>query len=371
MSILDAVFGLVLLVAQSPPAAAPVEPSPAAPQSMVDVAEVDIVDGNVVGAKKRALEEAFLRAVERVFAAELADAGLPVAGPLSEELTKLRAGFPLASRRYIRSYRVVEETEVAGKLRVGVDAVVDKAFLRRQIEKTRVAAPTSNVASAVYVSGNQGAGAMAPAVAEALRAAGLVVSESAGPADAFRLSVRGHSQVSGEVRGAGLVAARCQVETTVQRPGGGREVVLPSSGEWGFGPEKLAAEKACVDRLAPLAAQTVLPVVQEAQSASRGKPVHVTFDLIEPVALERLLRRLRRVGTISRFELRRIAVGVADVRMETNLAADALGTALIAALGDELTLTKDQVAGDQLRMTLRVRADVAPAVAPEDAIEAP
>ncbi len=369
MANFDVLFGFAFLLLQSQPAVAPVAPSPEVPLVSPDVAEADIVDGNVVGAKKRALEAAFLNAVERVFSAELADAGLPITGPLPDELAKLRASFPTAARRYIRSYRVVEETEATGKLRVGIDAVVDRAYLRRQIEKTRNTTPTPSGGAVVHVAGAEASPAMAPAVADALRAAGLAVASDSGSPAAFRVALRGQTQLDGDVRGAGLVAARCQVDMTVRRPGGSRDVALPGGAEWGFAAEAPAAEKACLDRLAPLAARAIVPAVHEVQAASSGKPVHVTFDMQEPVALERLLRRLRRVGTISRFELRRIAVGVADVRMETNLNAEALGNTLVASLADELNLTMDQASGDQLRMTMRVRADVAPPLGPDDPIE--
>lgn len=370
-------FGAVWLQGQAVP------PLPAAPPALpavgrgeeIDGAEVDIVDGNVVGAKKRALEEAFLRAVERVFQAELEDAGFSAAGALPDELVRLRGGFATGARRYVRSYRVVEDLEAGGKLKVAVAAVVDRAFLRRQIEKARAATPAvTGPASAVQVMSPEGNPQLVPALTKALRAGGLVAEAveagATGRPETVRVLLRGHAKVEGEVRGAGLMAARCQVDLAVRRPGGSRDLVLPSAIEWGFGPEAPVAEQACLDRLAPLAAKVVVPAVNELSLGTVLKSVTVTLDLVEPLALERFVRRLRRVGTVSRYELRRIALGAADVRVETNLPPDVLAKALTQAMEDELTLTAEPAVGDRIRMTLRVRADAAPAFPEDEGLEA-
>lgn len=351
------VWGCCLAHVQAQTPAA--EPAAAA-AAETDSAEVNIVDGNVVGAKKRALEEAFLRAVERVFAAELTDAGMTTTA-LPASLLTLQTTFPTGARRYIRSYRVVEETEANGKLLMRVAADVDRVFLRRQIEKARsvALAPTPNAVLPVEVVMTQGPPELATAMADALRSSGLVVQAlpagAAGRPEAARVVFRGSVRVEGEVRGSGLLGTRCQVDMAVRRAKATSDTSPPAAVEWGFAAQAPAAAKACLDRMAPAAANSVLAMLT--QSTATRKAVTVLLDIVEPAALERFMRKLPRVGTLSHFELRRIAVGVAEVRVETNLTAKALGDNLAAAMSEQLTVAVTQSAGDLLHLTLRVRTD--------------
>lgn len=377
MGVTSFLFCVGALVAQVPaaPGATPAVTDQAAPVlDDTDVAEVAIVDGNVVGAKKRALEEAFLRAVDRVFAVELADAGLS-AGPLPTDLANLRATFPTSARRYVRSYRVVEELETNGKLKVRVAAAVDRVFLRRQIEKSRPASPSSpTTAAPIHLVQLEGPTAFAAGLAGALRSTGLAVvalEPGAVPrGDAVRLAIKGSVTPAIAVKGAGLVAVRCEATAAVKKPNAWLETDVPRAAEWGFADADQAAGTACLNRLAAATSRALVPLLAESVSPVARKLVTVVLDLVEPMALERFLRKLRGVGAVTRFELRRIAVGVAEVRLETNLAADALASTLSQVMADELTVGVTQTGGDRVAMTLRVRVDAnAPGVLEEDAIE--
>lgn len=378
MGVIGLCLSVGLWLAQAPPAqvgSAPAADPAAIAADDTDAAEVAIVDGNVVGAKKRALEEAFLHAVDRVFAAELTDAGF-ADGAVPPELTKFRATFATSARRYVRSYRVIEEQEANGKLKVRVAAVVDRVFLRRQIEKSRPAAPNANAASAmdpIQIVMAEGPADLGIAVARALRSSGLNVvtsDPSSARAEATRVMVKAQVMAPEEVKGAGLVAVRCEAAGGIKKPNAWLESSVPRAAEWGFAEQNAAAAKACIDRLASVTSRALVPVLAESVSPVARKMVTVVLDLVEPLALERFLRRLRAVGAVSRFDLRRIAVGVAELRLETNLTAQAVATTLTQAMADELSVVVTAAAGDRVSLTLRVRVDAnAPGVLEEDAIE--
>jgi len=367
MGVIFWALGGAALLAQTQPATRPAgfgssDPTVAEPLEEADAAEVAIVDGNVVGAKKRALEAAFLRAVERIFTAELMDAGL-ASTPPSDELQKFRATFPTMARRYVRSYRVVQESEANGKLLIRVVAAVDRVFLRRQIEKSRSSSPVANPGTPrpIEIAVTEGPAELGAAVSVALRASGLlvqVVPVSVPPAiGSPRVTIRSRVHRQGDVRGTGLVATQCELDAAVLKPDGTNGMAVPTSLELGFGTQPTDADKSCLDRLAPLAARNVANSLSDSLSPTSRKFVTAILDIVEPVALERFLQKLPRLGTVSRFELRRISVGVAEVRIETNLSAPALGAALAQSMAEHLTMATTQSSGDNLHLTLRVRTD--------------
>jgi hypothetical protein len=358
-------FAALLAQAQAAPEPSGVAGSdPTAPEPVEesDAAEVAIVDGNVVGAKKRALEEAFLRAVDRVYSAELLDAGLSSTTP-PVELQKFRATFATTARRYVRSYRVVQESESNGKLLIRVVAAVDRVFLRRQIEKSRAGTSVSNSETQrpIEIAVTEGPAELGAAVSGALRSSGLSVqvvpfSPAAAPGSS-RITLKSAVHRQGDVRGTGLLATQCQLDAALLKADGTNGIVVPTSLEWGFGTQPAAADKACLDRLAALAARHVANSLSDSLSPTSRKFVTAILDIVEPVALERFLQKLPRLGTVSRFELRRITVGVAEVRMETNLTAAALGAALAQSMAEHLTMSTTQSSVDSVHLTLRVRTD--------------
>ncbi|HJX52692.1 MAG TPA: flagellar assembly protein T N-terminal domain-containing protein, partial [Polyangia bacterium] len=99
-------------------------------------AEAPIVNGNAVVAKQRALAEAFRQAVERAFSDLLKESGSG-AQPLPGGLMQLKASFANRGQRFVRSYRILEEDEANGRLRVQIDADVDTTLLRREMERAR------------------------------------------------------------------------------------------------------------------------------------------------------------------------------------------------------------------------------------------
>ena len=111
-------------------------PAIAQPGDRVVTAEAPVVNGNAVVAKQRALADAFRQTVERAFSDLLKESG-GEAQPASAGLAQLKASFSNRGQRFVRSYRILEEEEGNGRLRVQIDADVDTALLRREMERAR------------------------------------------------------------------------------------------------------------------------------------------------------------------------------------------------------------------------------------------
>ena len=108
----------------------------AQPGEHVVTGEVPVVNGNAVVAKQRALADAFRQTVERAFADLLKEGG-GEAQPVPAGLAQLKASFANRGQRFVRSYRILEQEESSGRLRVQIDADVDTALLRREMERAR------------------------------------------------------------------------------------------------------------------------------------------------------------------------------------------------------------------------------------------
>jgi hypothetical protein len=143
---------LFVVVALATPVLA--QEPPANPRAVT--AEAPIVAGNAASAKQRAMDDAFRQAVERSFAVLIAEAGLSPTEPLPSGLLAMKSGFFSRAKRYIRGYRLLEESEEGGRVRLQIDAEVDEGLLRREIDKARgapatVAAPSLSAPSVLVV----------------------------------------------------------------------------------------------------------------------------------------------------------------------------------------------------------------------------
>ena len=104
------------------------------PSDRVVTAQAPIVEGNAVNAKKRALADAFRQAVERAWG-ELLKEGAPLPQPVPPVVAQLKASFANSAQRFVRSYRLIEQTTEGGLLRVMVEADVDTALFRRELDR--------------------------------------------------------------------------------------------------------------------------------------------------------------------------------------------------------------------------------------------
>src|SRR5512140_1195793 len=129
-AILPASFVVLALAAATAVAQTP------EPNDRVVTAQAPIVEGNAVNAKKRALADAFRQAVERAWG-ELLKEGPAASQAMPPAMAQLKASFANSAQRFVRSYRLIEQTSAGGLLRVMVEADVDTALLRRELERAR------------------------------------------------------------------------------------------------------------------------------------------------------------------------------------------------------------------------------------------
>lgn len=337
-------------------------PAPEADDRIVR-AEAPIVAGNAVSAKKRALSDAFRQAVEHAFA-EVLKEGAPLPQPWPPGLVQLKASFANAAQKFVRSYRLIEQTSEGGVLKVMVEADVDAVALRREIDRARgnaAVAQSPKVASALLVGGAAHAG---PVVLRALSAAGVAAQLSRASAEAQLIAdgARQHAHVlfvaesasdEGAVRGAGQSSVRCSLAARLFTAGtfGGRPALEQVEEDHGFGADSAVARQACVDRTAAALARAVAAKLRA--PAVGASFVTVQLDIADPGAIAVVLQACKRLGAVTAAETRQVTATSAEIRVFTRLGGPALQQSLVRELAGKLAMVPTQT-GNQV-LTLRVR----------------
>ena len=331
----------------------------------VVTAEAPVVNGNAVVAKQRALADAFRQAVERAFSDLLKEGG-GEAQPGSAGLAQLKASFANRGQRFVRSYRILEEEEANGRLRVQIDAEVDTSLLRREMERARgtsagepVTAPARPTGPSVVVGGDLPVEASA-AVVKALAAVGvqaqsvavrdevpLVAAASRQAASALHVAATWFGE--GSIRGATRVSVRCELRARLLSAG--RAANLDSS-ERGFASDETAARLACWQRVAAALAQQLSTSFRPTPAGARY--VTLDLDVVEPAALMTLIQVVKRLGAVTAAEVRHVTTHQAEVRVFTRMSGREIQAALIRDVGGRLLVTELQPPAD--RVTLQVRS---------------
>ena len=343
-------------------------------------AEAPIVAGNAASAKQRAMDDAFRQAVERTFAVLVAEAGFSPSEPPPAGLMQLKSTFFSRAKRYIRGYRVLEESEEGGRLRLLIDAEVDEGLLRREIDRARGAAPVAITppasAPTVLLVGAPPEATMA--LARALGGAGLKTdTPPLGALDdgkAREIATRNHASAAlvlsgnvtdeGAIRGTSKAAAGCRLAVRVL-PAGAAPPTDRSAEAHAYSDGADAARAECLARAAGDVARQVAGGFASAAPVARDmRAVSLELDIVEPAALSLVLQALKKVGSVSSAEVRRVTVGHVEIRAVTRLA----GPALVAALGRELTgaatVTPGQAVADRAGLQVRMAAPTPPPAPP-------
>jgi hypothetical protein len=329
-------------------------------------AEAPIVAGNAVSAKKRALADAFRQAVERAFA-EVIKGSEPLPQPWPAAVAQLKASFASAAQRFVRSYRLIEESSEGGVFKVMVEADVDTVLLRRDLDRARgsaaAAAPpvAPKAASVVLVAGVPGA---TVAVVRAVTAEGALAQAegaqseaqlvaSAAKRNAHALFVTEQVQDEGAVRGTLQVSVQCSLAAHLFLAGRptGRPALDEVHQDRGFGANQAAAREACVDRTATLLARAIVAKLR--MSATAASFVTLQIDIVDPGAVSLILRACRRMGFVTATEVRQVTANSAELRVFTRMGGPALQQALTRELAGKLAIVPTQV-GDS-GLALRVR----------------
>ncbi|HEY0705171.1 MAG TPA: hypothetical protein VGG33_00135 [Polyangia bacterium] len=374
-----AVAGLLLghageTLAQTPPP--PVAAPPAVPPPGV-VGQAPIAAGNTASARERALDEAFRLLVEAAFVNLLAESGVATPSPAQ---TGVRASWLQRPRRLVRGYKVLEQSEQGGMLSVRVTADLDEAGMRRELERARgVSTPRAGSTGTlpVIAVGDESRGAAA-AIASGLVAAGHraeVASGRFGDEAAVRafaaksarglvVTVSAREQDEGPVRGTSQRAHSC--EATVRLfPSTGDPLPERSAKARAFVVDARTASSACFGRVATTLVPQVLPDIGGLGLSGELRFVMLDLDLIEPAVMSPLLRALRKVAGPASVEVRRIAVGRAEIAVSTRLT----GAALLAGLTRELASVANVVRsgadrGDRVTAQIRLLAPTSAPAAP-------
>jgi hypothetical protein len=353
-------------VAPPPPSGQPPAPATQTAPPGTITGEAPIVAGNAASAKQRALDDAFRQAVERSFTVLAAEVGLATPG-----LAQLRASLFGRAKRYLRSYRIVDQGEEGGRYRVHVDADVDEGLLRRDIERARGASGTAvpvraATGAAVLVAGTPPEAVTA--LARALGAAGLradtpplgAVDEGRARDVAARTGAAGAALVSasataeGAVRGTGKVAASCRLAVRVL-PSSGSQPADRGTETRAFADGDEAARTECLARAAGELAPAVAAALSGGGTAAPGMHlVTLDVDLVEPAALPLLLQALRKAGNGA--EVRRVTVGHVELRATTRMSPPALVASLARELGGTATVTPGAALADRMALQVRLSA---------------
>jgi hypothetical protein len=356
-------------------------PVAAQPGEHVVNAEVPIVNGNAVMAQQRALADAFRQAVEGAFSDLLKDSGTE-AQPLAAGLVQLKASFANRGQHFLRSYRILEQEEVNGRLRVQIDADVDTSLLRREMERARgttagepVSASARPAGPSILVGGELPDEARATVV-KALAAAGIPAlsvaarDEAALSATAVRQGARAlwlaaASSSEGSVRGADRVSVRCELRARVLSAGAAAASLERS--ERGFAGDEAAARIACWQRAAGALARHLSSFLRPTATGSHF--VTLDLDVVEPAALMALNQVVKRLGAVNAAEVRHVTTSHAEIRVFTRMSGREIETALMRDIAGRLLVTEMKPPAD--RVTLQVRLVQAGDPPPEAGAEPP
>jgi hypothetical protein len=354
-------------------AAAPGAPSGmpgdvASPGFRLGSSEVAIVGGNVASARERAVTEALKQAVGQAITA-IAPEASSQPKTVAQILGKVRV--------FVRRYRSFQEGEV-GTSRYGVklEAEVDEAAVRRAFERGALPAatmPPTAAPSYFVVAGGVPEGT--DAVIKALGGAGLRTERARAVAwDQARAleagSRAGLSTVAfvnatatpeGEVRGAGVEAVSCTIALRLVAAGTGAAVAEDSQTVRAF---STRADEARRDCFARAAAAAVLPHAVPQGAGVRGAPdlrtVTVEVDVVEPGAVQPLLKQLRGSGSVSAVDVRRIVPGRVELQVRSRMTAPALVALLGRDTSGAVAFSAAEAAGDLVRVRARLREEISP-----------
>lgn len=207
-------FGFSLLLALATASAAAQEPI---------LGEAPVVGGNVSGARERALADAFRKAVETVFD----EARSGIAGAQAA-VASLRDVMGQRARRYIRSFRLVEQAEEGGYIRVKLTADVDRVAITRELESVAGTSAQTSVPGVLVAGGDPAANIFT----KALQLRGVRARQGSGaPAEGQLLvQIFGSDKAILPVRGTRTLAAACELKVKIVRTGSGTDTTVTG---WG------------------------------------------------------------------------------------------------------------------------------------------
>jgi hypothetical protein len=166
------------------------------------------------------------------------------------------------------------------------------------------------------------------------------------------LVLSANASEEGAVRGTSKWAAGCRMAVRVL-PVNAAPAADRSAEARAFSDGKDAARAECLARTAGDLARQVAAGLGGAAQARDVRAVSLDLDMIEPAVLPMVLQALKKMGSVSSAEVRRVTVGHVEIRAVTRLS----GQALVSAIARELTGAAEVTPGQAMadRASLQVR----------------
>jgi hypothetical protein len=165
----------------------------------------------------------------------------------------------------------------------------------------------------------------------------------------------------GPVRGTTRNSASCRLAARVL-PVSSAPTVDRTAEARAFAEGAAAASAECLARVAgDLTRQTSASLSPAVAVPRDMRLVTLDLDVIEPAALPLVMQALKKVGSVSASEVRRVTVGHVELRTTTRLSAPSLVAAIARELTGTATVTAGQPAADRVPLQVRLAAPAAPA----------
>lgn len=334
--------------------------------------EVQVVGGNLVSARRRALRNARQDAVARAVAARVD------AAKLAELEVKLKSAIYRRASRYIRTYRVLEETHQGKVFRVRVAVKINAKRLQGDLSQL-VGTPSTpgNVKGGKAKIGvwlevkNAAHGAAAPAlkalVHKRITEAGYVPVALPGPGDqwskqaksqgaAFALRLTLEMADAPGVRGLDLAGAKASATVWLGMVATDAKLTEASSVGWGAAVKASEARRAAAVRALARGLRTVLGALKgrlrPGQIGAGQRVIHIS-GLSSYDQFRRVTRALReRISGVVRCEVRRTGPGEVWYAVVTGRTAKALAAELEKQTFDAFTLKTKNIVGGSAWMTV-------------------
>lgn len=349
-------------------------------------AEVQVIGGNLVSARKRALRLARQDAVARAVAARL------TVKQLDQLQVKLKHGIYRRARRYVRTYRVLEEANQGRTFRIRVAVLLNTKRLQGDLNKIvgrqqpGPGADASKAKVGLWIKLESRDAAMhAPllkAARDRLLAAGFGL-----PPVVLRASkeddLRARAQAAGAsillkvkvtlsgakgIRGLDLTGARARVEVWLGVVDAGTRLAGTSADGWGAAELAQAARLQASERGLARALEPALAKLKSRLSPGAVPPghrlIHVS-GLSTFAQHQRITHALKESITgVQRCALRRLSQAEAWYAVRTNHTASRLAGLLVAQSFATFSLKTKSVAGGTIWLTVEPAPEPAPAPAP-------
>lgn len=342
--------------------------------------EVQVVGGNLVSARRRALRHARRDAVARAVASRVP------AGKLAELQVKLKSSIYRRASRYIRTYRVLEETHQGRLFRIKVAVVVNTKRLHGDLGKLLGTSTSPGTAKGVkakvgvwlevkHVADRAAMSALRARITSTLDAAGYTAvalqkpgtqwsSQARAQGAAFVLKVSMEMAAAKGIRGLALAGAKGTATLWLGMVATSSKLIETSVEGWGAAAKpkdarREAAHSALARGLANVLA-TLKGRLHPGQIAAGQRVIHLS-GLSSFEQYRRITRALQeQISGVVRCDLRRMGPGEVWYAVQTSHSARHLATELERRTFGKFVVKTKNIVGGSVWMTVEPVVTAAP-----------